>query len=84
MGSIISRTSLLELDVRLSVHPAPDVLSFSFCSCANNRGNSHELLLGFSSSGLRDYHLGDGDEPAHPRVVLTRTMRMYGFAVLGL
>ncbi len=28
MGSIICRTSLLDPDVRLSVHPAPDVLGF--------------------------------------------------------
>nr|MBW4596636.1 hypothetical protein [Brasilonema angustatum HA4187-MV1] len=29
MGSIISRTSLLDPDVRISTHPAPDVLGFS-------------------------------------------------------
>ncbi|MBC6434209.1 hypothetical protein FM036_27760 [Nostoc sp. HG1] len=39
MGSIISRTSQLDPDVPISVHPAPDVLSLRFCSCVCNRGN---------------------------------------------
>ncbi len=38
-GSIISRPSQLAPDVRLLVHPAPDVLSLSFCSCECNRGS---------------------------------------------
>ena len=44
MGDIIPRTSQLNLGVRLSPHPASDVLSLRLCSCACNRGNSHELL----------------------------------------
>ncbi|MEH2292707.1 hypothetical protein [Nostoc sp.] len=44
IADIIPRTSQLNLDVRLSSHPASDVLSLRFCSCVCNRGNSHELL----------------------------------------
>ena len=32
-GSIISRPSHLDLDVPLSVHPAPDILGLRFCLC---------------------------------------------------
>ena len=38
------RPSHLDLDVRVSVHPAPDVLSFRFCSCGRSHGSFHELL----------------------------------------
>jgi hypothetical protein len=31
--AIMPRPSLLDLDVPLSVHPAPDILSLRFCSC---------------------------------------------------
>ncbi len=39
---IIPRPSHLNLGVRLSPHPASDVLSFRFCSCEYNRGNFRE------------------------------------------
>jgi hypothetical protein len=38
--AITPRPSLLEPDVRVSVHPAPDVLSFRFCSC----DDSHDMI----------------------------------------
>ena len=41
-GSIVSRPSLLNLDVKLSLHPASDsVRLFAFCSCEHNRGMTH-------------------------------------------
>ena len=46
-GDIISRPSQLDLGVRVSPHPAPDVLSFRFCSCVDNRGNFREPLRGY-------------------------------------
>ena len=46
-GNIISRPSLLNLGVRLSPHPASDVLSFRFCSCEYNRGSFREWLEDF-------------------------------------
>ncbi|MTJ43064.1 hypothetical protein FJR39_07425 [Dolichospermum flos-aquae UHCC 0037] len=46
-GNIISRPSLLNLGVRLSPHPASDVLSLRFCSCVCNRGSFRGLLEGF-------------------------------------
>jgi hypothetical protein len=41
-GDIIPRPSQLDPDVRVSLHPAPDVLKLSFCSCERNRGNFRE------------------------------------------
>ena len=41
-AGIIPRSSLLNLGVRLSPHPASDVLSFRVCSCEYNRGSFHE------------------------------------------
>jgi hypothetical protein len=55
MGDIIPRTSQLNLGVRLSPHPASDVLSLRFCSCGYNRENSHELLLDYSFSSWHDF-----------------------------
>jgi hypothetical protein len=46
-GNIISRPSLLDPCVPVSVYTAPDVLSFRFCSCEYNRGSFRELLEGF-------------------------------------
>ena len=39
--AIIPRPSLLDLDVHISMHPAPDILSLRFCSCGYNRGKIH-------------------------------------------
>jgi hypothetical protein len=56
-GSIISRPSQLDLDVRLSVHPAPDVLSCRFCSCERSRGSFREWLEGCFFSNFYGLHL---------------------------
>ena len=63
MGDIIPRTSQLNLGVRLSPHPASDVLSLRFCSCGYNRDNSHELLLDYSFSSWRDFRRCDAGVP---------------------
>ena len=47
IGSIICRTSQLDPDVPVSVHPAPDVLSFRLCSCGCNRDSFRVQLGGF-------------------------------------
>lgn len=47
MEAIMPRTSLLELDVRVSVHPAPDILSLRFCPCVYNRDRIHVLQLDY-------------------------------------
>ncbi|WP_322696366.1 hypothetical protein [Nostoc sp. DedSLP03] len=46
-GGIIPRTSVLNLDVRFSLHPAFDVLSFRFGSCAGSHDISwiHQIFL---------------------------------------
>ncbi len=44
MGGIILGTSELDPDVRLWVHPAPDNLRLSLCSCGGNHGSFHGLL----------------------------------------
>jgi len=83
MGSITSRTSLFNLGVQFSLHPAFDVLSYRDCPCANSRGNSRVLPLDFASSSSRGFHLYDGDEPVHQKGVSTHMLHMYGFAFLG-
>ncbi len=60
-AGIILRPSLLNLDVRVSVHPASDVLTLRFCSCRLNRGNFREGLEDFCSSSLRGFHQHDVD-----------------------
>ena len=67
MGDIIPRTSLLNLDVQLSLHPASDVLSLRFCSCVYNRDNFRGLPLDYSSSSWRDFHRCDAGEPVPHR-----------------
>ena len=57
MGGIIPRTSQLNLDVRLSVHPASETLSLCFCSCAGNRDRIRVLLQGYPASNSHDFHL---------------------------
>ncbi|WP_236721401.1 HPP family protein [Trichormus sp. NMC-1] len=49
---IAPRPSQLNLGVRLSSHPASDVLSFGACSCVCNRGSFHEWLEGFYFSNF--------------------------------
>jgi hypothetical protein len=67
MPGIIRGTSQLNLGVRLSPHPASDVLSLRFCSCVCNRGNSHELLQDYFSSSWRDFRRCDAGEPVPHR-----------------
>ena len=65
-GDIIPRPSHLDLDVPISVHPAPDVLSFRFCSCGDSHDNFHGWLEGYFSSSYCGFHLRDVVESFHP------------------
>lgn len=65
-GAITLRPSLLDPDVIVSSHPAPDVLSLSFCSCGGSRDSFHGWLGGFLSSSYCGYHLRGVDAPFHP------------------
>jgi hypothetical protein len=58
------RPSQLDPDVRLSMHPAPDVLSRGFCSCGGSRGSFREWLEGYFSSSYYGCHLHDGGVPS--------------------
>jgi dTDP-4-dehydrorhamnose 3,5-epimerase-like enzyme len=64
-AGIIPRSSLLDPGVRFSPHPAPDVLSFRFCSCEDNRGSFREWLEGFWFSSFGGFHQHDEDVPSH-------------------
>ena len=44
MGVIIPRISLLDPDVKLSPHPAPDSIRLCLCSCVRNCGMTHVEL----------------------------------------
>ena len=83
-GDIIPRPSQLELDVRLSPHPAPDVLGLRLCSCEYNRGSFHELLEGCFSSSYCDFHQCDVDVLSLHLAFLIHNVRMNGFAFLRL
>ncbi len=74
----------VDLDVRLSVHPAPDVLTFRFCSCGCSRGSFRGLLEDCLSSNLSGFHLHGVSVPSHYWAFLVHSIRMYGFAFLGL
>ncbi len=63
-GRITVRPSQLDLGVRVSPHPAPDVLSFRVCSCECSRGSFREWLEGYFSSNLSGFHRHDGDVPS--------------------
>jgi hypothetical protein len=80
-GSIISRPSLLDLGVRFSSHPAPDILNLRFCPCGCNRGMIHVLLQGCSAFDCCDYRLRGVDGLFHPLRILVRRLYMYGFVV---
>jgi hypothetical protein len=41
---IIPRSSHLDLDVPISVHPAPDILSLRFCLCGSLNSKAHVFL----------------------------------------
>jgi hypothetical protein len=83
-GDIIPRPSQLDPDVLVSPHPAPDVLSFRFCSCVDNRGNFREPLEGYLFSNYCGNHLRDADVPFHRLAFLSHISHIYGFAVLKL
>ena len=61
MGVIKLRTSQLDLGVRFSPHPAPDILNLRFCSCVDNRDTIHVLLLSYFVSNYHDFHQRDVD-----------------------
>ena len=61
MGAIMLRTSLFNLGVQVSLHPAFDVLSFRVCSCVCSYGMTHVLLRGFAISSCYDFRLHDVD-----------------------
>ncbi|MGQ4648870.1 hypothetical protein [Lyngbya aestuarii] len=62
MGGIILRTSHLDPDVRLSEHPAPDILSRSFCLCGVVGGSFGGQLEGSFSSNCYGFRLHGADE----------------------
>ena len=62
--AIMPRPSLLDPDVPISVHPAPDVLGFRVCSCGCNRGKIREPLEGYFYSNYYGCHQHDGDVPS--------------------
>jgi len=84
MGGIILRTSQLDPDVRLSPHPAPDVLGLRLCSCGDNRGSFREPLEGYLFSSYYGCRLHDVDVPFHRLAFLSHIFHIYGFAVLKL
>ena len=59
MENITPRTSLLNLDVRFSVHPASETFSVCFCSCECNRDKIRALLQGCHDSNYYGFHLCD-------------------------
>ena len=82
--AIKPRPSLLELDVPVSVHPAPDILSLRFCSCVCNHGNFHVLPQGCYASNYHDFRLHGVDVLFRPRRILICRSHMNGFAFWGL
>jgi hypothetical protein len=70
--------------VQLSLHPAPDNLGFTLCSCGGSRGSSGELPLDYLSASCYDYHQRDEGVIFHQIVVCDRTEHMNGSAFLGL
>ena len=50
------RPSQLDPYVPVSVHTAPDVLSYRVCSCEHSRGNSDEPLEGCYRSSCYGRH----------------------------
>jgi len=83
MGSIISRTSLLDPDVPVSVHPAPDIRAgLHPLLSVYNRDKIHAQLVNFWSSSCYDSHrCGVGVLVLH-LCTLSHNDHMYGFGVL--
>ena len=84
MRGIIPGTSQLNPDVRVSPHPASDILSFRFCSCGCNRGSFDESLEGYFSSSCYGFHRHDEDVSSRHQASLSHNIRMNGFAFLRL
>ena len=78
------RPSLLDPDVPVSVHPAPDVLSFRFCSCGYNRDSFRVQLEGLFSSSCCDFRLRGVDVLSLHLAFLSHSDHMNGFAFLRL
>jgi len=51
------RPSVLDAEVRVSPHPAPDAIRQCLCSCVHNHGNSYVELLDYCVSGCGDFHV---------------------------
>ncbi len=83
-GAIALRPSLLNLDVRLSPHPASDSIRHCLCSCVNNRGNSHVEPPGFLVSSCGDFYLCGASELAPQMSFSVHIWHMNGFVVLRL
>ena len=83
-AGIIPRSSLLNLDVRLSSHPASDSIRQCLCSCVRNRGMTHVEPPDCCISSFGDFHLYDAGEPALRMSSLIRIWYMNGFVFLGL
>ena len=83
-GDIIPRPSRLDLGVRVSPHPAPDVLGLRLYSCGDNRGSFREPLEDYLFSNYYGNHLHDADVPFHRLAFLDHISHIYGFAVLKL
>ena len=56
-GAIKLRPSLLDPDLPLSYHPAPDSIRQCLCSCVHNRGRIHVEPPDYYVSSCRDFHL---------------------------
>lgn len=67
------RPSLLDPDMPVSVHPAPDILGFIPCSCGCNRGSLDVLQQGLGASNYGDYHLHGVDVLSRPLRILIRS-----------
>ena len=73
------RTSHLDLDVRLSVHPAPENLNLSdFCSCGDSGDSFYGLLTGFGIPSYRGSHRCDVTLRFLHQEALIRSIRMNG------
>lgn len=83
-GEVTLRPSQLDLDVRVSVHLAPDILSFRFCSCGCSHDRIRGLPLSWRVSSSDGSHRCDVGESLHLTSVLDRILCMHGSAVGSL
>ncbi|MBH8576386.1 hypothetical protein I8752_34775 [Nostocaceae cyanobacterium CENA369] len=78
------RTSHLNLGVRVSPHPASDVLTLRFCSCAGKYGNFGGLPLDFLFPSWYGSRHCDVDERVHLTGISAHRLHRYGSVVLRL